>query len=150
MGETLAIDTAGVLAGMVFLALCLLVALALRRRMLQRGGGTVDCSLRLPESARHALWTLGVGRYAGDELQWFRLFSFAMRPQHVILRRDLVVKERRRPSDAEVMALLVGAVVVSCMERGASVELAMSESALTGFLAWLESAPPGAYMQRIV
>jgi hypothetical protein len=25
------------------------------------------------------------------------------------------------------------------------VELAMAEAALTGFLAWLESAPPGSY-----
>ena len=30
-----------------------------------------------------------------------------------------------------------------------SVELAMSEAALTGFLSWLEAAPPGSYMDQI-
>jgi hypothetical protein len=36
-------------------------------------------------------------------------------------------------------------VVVECSagEYPAPVELAMSEAALTGFLSWLESAPPG-------
>jgi hypothetical protein len=29
------------------------------------------------------------------------------------------------------------------------VELAMSESALTGFLAWLEASPPGSHLQDI-
>jgi hypothetical protein len=35
-------------------------------------------------------------------------------------------------------------VVVECQtgERAEPMELAMSESALTGFLAWLEAAPP--------
>jgi hypothetical protein len=38
-------------------------------------------------------------------------------------------------------------VVVSCTagETPENVELAMAEGALTGFLAWLESAPPGSY-----
>jgi hypothetical protein len=38
-------------------------------------------------------------------------------------------------------------VVVSCTAGAMSetVELAMGEAALTGFLAWLESAPPGSY-----
>jgi hypothetical protein len=34
-------------------------------------------------------------------------------------------------------------VVVSCQTPAGPVELAMSPSALTGFSAWLEAAPPG-------
>ena len=35
------------------------------------------------------------------------------------------------------------------LERGGgTVELAMGEAALTGFLAWLEAAPPGSYLGR--
>jgi len=30
-----------------------------------------------------------------------------------------------------------------------TVELAMGEAALTGFLAWLEAAPPGSYLGRV-
>jgi hypothetical protein len=33
--------------------------------------------------------------------------------------------------------------VLGCLHRGTRLELAMSEDALTGFLAWLEAAPPG-------
>jgi hypothetical protein len=38
-------------------------------------------------------------------------------------------------------------VVVSCQvgENADTIELAMGEAALTGFLAWLEAAPPGSY-----
>jgi hypothetical protein len=38
--------------------------------------------------------------------------------------------------------------VVECRagEAADTVELAMGESALTGFLAWLEAAPPGQYL----
>ena len=37
-----------------------------------------------------------------------------------------------------------GATVLCCRgEGGAAVELAMTPDALTGFLSWLESAPPG-------
>jgi hypothetical protein len=46
-------------------------------------------------------------------------------------------------------------VVVECVIGDADpggadrVELAMSDAALTGFLAWLEAAPPGSYMDQI-
>ena len=43
----------------------------------------------------------------------------------------------------EVFSLLAGAVVVKCRHDEGFVEFAMSPDALTGFLAWLESAPPG-------
>jgi hypothetical protein len=38
-------------------------------------------------------------------------------------------------------------VVVGCQlrESADTIELAMGEAALTGFLAWLEAAPPGFY-----
>jgi hypothetical protein len=38
-------------------------------------------------------------------------------------------------------------VVIGCHVRDSpdTIELAMGEAALTGFLAWLEAAPPGSY-----
>jgi hypothetical protein len=50
---------------------------------------------------------------------------------------------RREPSGAEHLALLEGAVVMECRVGDRPVELAMQPSAVTGFLAWLESGPPG-------
>ena len=62
-------------------------------------------------------------------------------------RRTLSVASRREANPAEATLLGQGMVVVSCTvgETPESVELAMAEDALTGFLAWLESAPPGSY-----
>jgi hypothetical protein len=44
------------------------------------------------------------------------------------------------------MALLAGAIVVECSSAGTVLELGMTEDALTGFLSWLEAAPPGQHM----
>ena len=48
----------------------------------------------------------------------------------------------------EDRALLEGAVVMECSSGGRPVELAMSRSTATGFLAWLEATPPGATLPR--
>ena len=92
-----ALDIVAVLA---LLAGLVLAALALRRRLLLRGGGTVDCSMRLTPRRRGPGWALGVGRYTDGELQWFRVFSFAPRPRRVLSRRAIAVRRRGRPSGA--------------------------------------------------
>jgi hypothetical protein len=132
-----------VIAALVVLVLVGLVLLALRRRFLTRSGGTFDCSLRLRAGGHGKGWALGIGRYAGDSLEWYRVFSYAARPREVLARRDLEILDRRAPVGPEVFSLLAGAVVVMCRDNDRSVEFAMSPDALTGFLAWLESAPPG-------
>jgi hypothetical protein len=71
------------------------------------------------------------------------VFSYATRPRRVFGRRDLHVVERRDPQGTEALALLSGAVVVRCRDGDGFVDLAMSRDALTGFMSWLESAPPG-------
>jgi hypothetical protein len=131
--------------GLLVVAVSLAIfGLSLRRRMLQRGGGTVDLSLRLRSRTHGRGWVLGVGRFHGDELQWYRVFSFAMRPRRTLSRRDLKVITRRDPRGPERMALLAGAVVMECRSTRGPVEIAMEPSAVTGFLAWLEARPPGA------
>jgi hypothetical protein len=131
------------LVGLVVLALLGLGLLALRRRVITRRGGTFDCSLRLREAANGKGWVLGIGRYAGDELEWYRVFSYATRARRTFVRRNLQVVDRREPTGVEVFSLLAGAVVVACRDGEQRIELAMSPEALTGFLSWVESAPPG-------
>jgi hypothetical protein len=93
-----------------------------------------------------------VGRFIGDELRWYRMFSLGLRPRRVLVRHGLVVEGRRKPEGAEKLAMPEGWVVVRCRGKantgGGRVELALAESALTGFLSWLESAPPGALRHR--
>lgn len=131
----------------IAVALLGLFVFGLRRRLIQRPGGTFDCSLRLapPEGTDSAGkgWVYGVARYSGDRIEWFRVFSYAPRPRRVLQRPAIEVLGRRAPQGSEELALLSDAVVLSCAHKGTRLELAMSDDALTGFLAWLEAAPPG-------
>jgi Protein of unknown function (DUF2550) len=159
-----------VVGAMVAAALLGLFVFGLRRRLIQRSGGTFDCSVRLrmptglplpepgepgepAEGEEHGAepaaepsgkgWVFGVARYSGDRIEWFRVFSYAPRPRRVLERSEIEVLHRRTPQGQEELALLSGALVLTCRHRGTLLELAMSEDALTGFLAWLEAAPPG-------
>ncbi|MBO0827739.1 MAG: DUF2550 domain-containing protein [Streptosporangiales bacterium] len=134
---------------MLALIVLAFVVLAVRRRVLLRGNGTIDCSLRRAVGSTGRGWVLGVARYEGDVLKWYRVFSFSARPREVVSRRDLTVRQRRKPEGPEALAVSAGAVVVEIRAGRRKMELAMSEGALTGFLAWLESAPPGAYIDHI-
>jgi Protein of unknown function (DUF2550) len=134
------LDTAGLLA----LALVLVaVYLVVRRRLLARYGGTFDLSVRVRSHRPGRGWVLGVGRYNNDALEWFRIFSLSLRPAKTYRRNKLEVGQRRSARGAEEYALYDDAIVVECRYADQSVELAMTESALTGLLAWLEAAPPG-------
>ena len=133
----------------VVLAVLVLAALSfagifVRRRILQRGGGTVELSLRLKRGSRDRGWVQGIGRFVDDDLQWYRVFSLAVRPRRTLSRRDLQVDRQRPPTGPETYSLLAGAVVMECTSSRGPVELGMDRSAVTGFLAWLEGRPPGA------
>ncbi len=143
--ETL-IDSFGLIAVVVAGALGYLF---LRRRWLSRSGGTFECSVRvnIPQRSNAVSvargWTLGLARYSEDRLEWFRIFSFSPRPRQVFT-RSMTILGRRKPTGAEAFSLYAGHHVVEIeLDGGQRVEVAMSESALTGFLAWTEAAPPG-------
>ncbi|HLH59530.1 MAG TPA: DUF2550 domain-containing protein [Streptosporangiaceae bacterium] len=196
MGDALALDAAWLFAAFLLILVLLASGIAVRRFLLERGGGTVDCGLRRP--AGTGAWRLGVASYQRDELHWYHMFGVLLRPEAVLERRTLTVVGRRTPTPAEAASLGAGLIVVECSVRGAGaqadgvpgrmdgseagrsqgsggqpedaggrrdegaglggqgedadggrVELAMSEAALTGFLAWLEAAPPGSYLDQI-
>ena len=148
MSGALAFDAAWLFAGFLIIVMLLAVGLTLRRYLLERGGGTVECGLRLPGGG----WRLGVAAYRTDALCWYQVFGLLLRPNRVFPRRTLSVLSRRPADPAEEASLGQGAVVVRCRvgEVDGTVELGMGESALTGFLAWLEAAPPapGSYLGR--
>jgi hypothetical protein len=100
-------------------------------------------SLRLKPRTQGRGWVLGLGRFHGDELQWFRVFSLSTRPRRTLNRKALDVRKRRQPTGAEALALIKGMEVVELRSEGDQVEIALDSSALTGFLAWLEAQPPG-------
>ncbi|MFC7326914.1 DUF2550 domain-containing protein [Marinactinospora rubrisoli] len=159
MGEPLSSTTWVPVAEWLLCALLVLVLLALvtvivRRFALERGGGAVECYLR-SGTARRRAWRIGCARYGTEELRWYRIFSLWPRPTAELSRRGLVVMGRRAPTAEDLRELTADLVVIQVGRLSSSgadperpeYELAMTEGALTGFLSWLESMPPGTIWQ---
>jgi hypothetical protein len=126
------------------------LGLVVRRRWITRNGGTFELSYRvLPKDGRERRgtaargWVLGLGRYSGGVLEFFRIFSLSPRALRVLERGDLVYDGQREASGAEAHSLYAGHVVVACHTATEEFELAMDPAAVTGFLSWLEASPPG-------
>jgi Protein of unknown function (DUF2550) len=133
---------------LIVLVLLYGLALVVRRRVLSRHGGTFELSHRVRPASAGRGWLLGLGRYSGEELQWFRIFTLSPRPKRRWLRSDLSFGDRREPDDVERHALYPGHVVIVCDGPQGAVELAMSVASLTGFQSWLEARPPGTDWSR--
>ncbi len=140
------------LGAAVLILLAILVLIFARRALIARGGGTIGMSMRLSRYVDGRGWAPGFGRFVGDELRWYRMFSLGLRPRRLLSRYDLKVQRKRPPAGPERLVMPDGWVVVQCSRGtgrngGADIELALAESALTGFLSWIESAPPRALRQ---
>lgn len=136
-------DIVEILAAVLALAICVLGALTVRRRILMRGTGAIELSLRLRDDKPGRGWALGIGRYVGDDLQWYRAFTPSFRPARVLSRRSIDVVGQHEPRGVEAWSIQANAVVVEVVCDGHPVEIAMAVDAVTGFLSWLESNPPG-------
>ena len=76
MSGALAFDAAWLFAGFLILVVLLAAGITVRRYVLERGGGTVECGLRVPGGS----WRLGVAAYQPHELRWYQIFGFLLRP----------------------------------------------------------------------
>ncbi len=116
-------------------------AIAARRTVIERAG-SVECGLRHEPGRR---WRLGLAEYQPNSLRWYPVFGVRLRPSEIFPRHGLNVIARRPAEPLEADRLGPGTVIVEC-DTGADsarIELALSQDALTGFLSWLEAAPPG-------
>jgi Protein of unknown function (DUF2550) len=137
------VDITVVVGAVLLLVAAVLVWLAFRRLRALRSGG-VHAALRTRFDDSGKGWHLGVGRYQGDEFVWFRVLSLRPGPDRIISRSALEIADRRDPSGGELYSMPPSSRVLRFRETGANeIEIAMSPDALTGFLSWLESAPPG-------
>ena len=130
--------TTAVLVVAAILLVGLVVAFLLRRRFLLSGLGAVTMWLRPPNTPR---WSVGVAWYSGDTLLWYRALSLSVRPDQRLCRSELRIRARRG-CDRSDLALPSDVVVLDCATGAGPRELAMESSTLTGFLSWVESAPP--------
>ena len=138
------VDTAGVL---LLLVLLYGLYLVIRRRVLGRHGGTFELSHRVDPDGDGG-WVLGLGRYSGERLEWFRIFSVSPRPKRVWQREALSYDGSREPFGTEQVSLYPDHLVIHCMTDAGQVDLAMSAGSLTGFQSWLEARPPGTDWDR--
>jgi Protein of unknown function (DUF2550) len=136
---------AGLSAVAIAAAACL--ALVLRRVVISRRGGVVECALR---QGADGAWLHGLAEYRGGQLYWHRSLSLRLRPHAAFDRSQLAVLRSRPAAPGEAVRLGPGLVIVQCeailRHRGGppvrrAVELAMSRAALTGLLSWLEASP---------
>ena len=141
-GGQLALDAGWLLALVLLVAVACATVIAGRRTLIERGGGRVECGLR---RGRRRRWRLGLAAYHPEELAWYPVFGVRLRPKQVFDRRALSVVARRPADPVEETSLGPGTMVVECETGPGSsrIEFALGEDALTGFLAWLEAAPPG-------
>ncbi|MFI5929432.1 DUF2550 domain-containing protein [Micromonospora sp. NPDC051543] len=138
----------GIGIGVAVILVALLV-LFVRRALVTRSGGIIRLSVRVTTVLDGRGWSPGFGRFAADELRWYRMFSFALRPKRVLSRKDLAVERRRLPEGQERLSMPADWVILRCTSHHAPVEIAMARSTVTGFLSWLEAAPPGAVSPRL-
>jgi hypothetical protein len=123
---------------------CLALAtLFLRRQYLTRGGA-IAMAVRIYHRVPGRGWAPGFAKFDSGRLSWYRMFSFALRPRRTLDRNELKVEQRRDPIGAERQVFPPSVVILCCHSPHGEVEIAMTRSALTGFLSWLEAAPPGA------
>ena len=91
--------------------------IAIRRILLERGGGIVECGLRRGPDQR---WRLGLAAYQPDELRWYDAFGVLLRPRAIFARAGSAWSPPGGPADAwESASLGPGMVVVEC-SAGAS------------------------------
>jgi hypothetical protein len=70
----------------------------------------------------------------------YRALSLSVRPNERLVRSELEVESRRVPERDD--PALPDGVVLRCRTGAGPRELAMDASTVTGFLSWVESAPP--------
>lgn len=127
----------------LLVGLTLLALFAWRQIRLVRQGG-VEVAMRIRPDLATSRWHLGVGRYRGDYFHWYRITGVLSGPSATLSRRGLQIVQRRKPTGSEAYAMPRGSTVLRCQSRqDDEVEIAMTTDALTGFLSWLEAAPPG-------
>ena len=137
---------------------------ALRRFVLVRSGGAIECYLRVcGGKGRRGTWRVGFGRYGTESFGWFPVLSLRPRPTVRLSRRGLLVVGRRSQETggvntsgerrdaslpADVTVLEIGWIHPDGSDPEEAVyEVAMGERQLTGFLSWTESMPPGTRWQ---
>jgi hypothetical protein len=128
------VDIVGICVAVLVIAFMAAVIARQRYMINVRGGQAVAVKVRGER------WVYGIGRYAGNQLRWYRAIGIGTRPTKVLDRAELRILRSRPPYESERTSLPAGAVVVECSHGPNAAVLAFGESGFTGFVSWLEAA----------
>lgn len=136
---------------LVVLAACIIVGLLvviIRRQWLLSRDSIFSCEIcrRLPGNGSR--WALGVARYCGDNLLWYKLISLSFRPTVTIRRSMTRLVDHRQPSPQDRLLAINSHLIarLEVQEAGKStriMELGLANDSLMGLMSWLEASPPG-------
>ena len=119
------------------------LALVVRRRLLVAPRRHLRAQPPRPARRdRAAAGCSGSGRYSGEQLEWFRIFSLSPRPKRAWERRSLTYDgavSPRAPSSSRSTPTTWSSTAGTADRRRSSSR--MTRASLTGFQAWLEVAP---------
>jgi hypothetical protein len=127
-------------------AVCLIVAagiaawalVVLHQRRMVASDGALPVALKRGSQR----WANGVGRYAGDELVWYRTLSLLPTAAMRLEREQLHVLGRRPWNARQDLALRPSLSIVECRLGGEQISLGFPADGLTGFTSWLEASAP--------
>lgn len=127
-----------------------LILLFARRRHLSNRGGVFDCGLRLRAKTPGSGWVLGLARYEGEDLEWYRSLSLSLKPFKKFRRTTTRVVGYRHPDQVEAVVLFDYSRIVRLVntETDKVTELSMATDSMTGLLSWLEASPPSSEFDR--
>lgn len=75
-----------------------------RRRIIARHGGTFELAFRVRADRPGRGWVLGIGRYSGETLEWFRVFSLRPSPHRSWQRVAMAYHSSHNPDAEEQIA----------------------------------------------
>ena len=127
--------------GCLLLAVLVLSAVFVRRRLIARGEPLTVCALREPGDRR---WRFGLARYGTTGLEWFTLAGFSLRPARAWERTLLDIGGGQPLEAGERPEILIPAAMrVDCCYREMRFEIALARAPYTALRSWLEASPPG-------
>lgn len=136
-------DESALVAATLVVALIPVLWIIVRRRWLSARGWVFDCSLAIPSTTPSTRWMLGVARINGDRFEWYRVYSWSLRPRVAFSRSDNQVLTTRQSEEDESAALYDQERVSTVDGPRGRTDLAMSPRDMTAFLSWMEASPPG-------
>lgn len=139
--------TEAIVIALIVSCLASLVMLFVRRRWLSAQGTVFDCALRTPRTD----WVLGVSRYQGAQLLWYRVFSFSWKAKREFKQQQWAVISQRAATAAEERQIFANQQILTLENKltGERIELAADGTSLMGLTSWIEARMPISYRHSL-